>query len=165
MEEPPFFVDNDLLNRMVGMELLQASLEVGELVAQHQSHTCTDALLMAAGDIQGDSADAITNQLVEQVYALKTRIAEGKIETVGNIFIHILVINDIETVIGKVFLHDAGFLAILLNILDEVEGAIVSALKHGSHGILDRVGGTGAEAIEGAENQGTTQLSLAIETT
>ena len=53
---------------MVAVEGLEAGLEVGELVALYQSHTGTDALLVAAGDVERNGADAVADELVEQVY-------------------------------------------------------------------------------------------------
>ena len=131
-----------LFNRVVFVEGLEASLEVGELVAENQGHTGTDTLLVRARDVESNGADAVADKLVEQVDSVETGIAEGEIETVADVLAHILVVDDIEAVVGEEFLHDAGLLAVLLDVLDEVEGAVVGALEHGGHGILDTVSST-----------------------
>ena len=53
---------------MIFVESLEAHLEVGELVALHQSHAGADALLVRARDVERDGADAVADELVEQVY-------------------------------------------------------------------------------------------------
>ena len=141
---------------MVFVEGLEASLEVGELVAEYQSHTGADALLVAARNVEGDGADTVADEFVEQIDAIESGIAEGEVEAVTDVLAHILVVDDIEAVVGEHLLHDTGLLAIFLDILDEVEGAVVGALKHSGHSILHAVGGAGGEAVEGTENEGTT---------
>ncbi len=136
------------------MEGLEASLEVGELVALHQGDAGTDALLVGARDVEGDGTDAVADELVEQGDTFVAGVAEGEVETVTNILTHILVVDDIEAVVGEEFLHDAGLLAVLTDVLDEVEGAVVGALEHGGHGVLHAVGGAAGEAVEGAEDEG-----------
>ena len=119
---------------------------------------------MAARDVEGDGADAVTDKLVEEVDTLIAGIAEGEIETVADVLVHIFVIDDEESVVGEHLLHNLGLLAILLDVLHKVERAVVGALQHGGHGILYRVGGAGAEAVERAEDKRAAQLGLAVET-
>ena len=127
---------------MVFVELFEADLEVGELVALHQGHAGADALLVAARNVEGDGADAVADELVEQVDATETGIAEGEVESVADVLAHILVIDNVEAVVGEEFLHDVGLLAVLPDVLHEVEGAVVGALQHGGHSVLDTVSST-----------------------
>ena len=85
---------------MVLVEGLEAGLEVGELVALHQGHTGADALLVGARDVEGDGADAVADKLVEQVDTLVAGIAEGEVEAVADVLAHILVVDDVEAVVG-----------------------------------------------------------------
>lgn len=50
---------------MILVEFFETIFEVGELVAFHQSHTGTDALLQTSGDVEGDGADTVADKLVQ----------------------------------------------------------------------------------------------------
>ena len=56
----PFASTGLLLHRVVLVESLEASLEVGELVALHQGDTGTDTLFVAAGDVEGAGFNMVT---------------------------------------------------------------------------------------------------------
>ncbi len=153
---------NRLFYRMVGVEFLEADFEVGELVALNKSNAGADALFVAAGDVESDGADAVADELVEEVDAFEAGIAEGEVETVADIFAHIFIVDDEEAVVGEEFLHYACLFAIFFDVFNKVEGAVVGAFEHGSHSVLNAVGGTRAEAVEGAEDERATQLGLAV---
>ena len=117
---------------------------------------------MGAGDVEGDGGDAVADEFVEEVDAVEAGVAEGEVEAVADVLAHVLVVDDVEAVVGEEFLHDAGLLAVFPDVLDEVEGAVVGALEHGGHGVLHAVGSTAGEAVEGAEDEGAAELRLAV---
>ena len=124
------------------MEFLEADFEVGELVALNKSNAGANALFVAAGDVEGDSADTIADEFVEEIDAFEAGIAEGEVETVADVFAHIFVVDDEEAVVCEEFLHYSSFLAIFFDVFNKVEGAVVGAFEHGSHSVLNAVGGT-----------------------
>ena len=87
------------------MELFEPKLEVVELVVQHHRHAGSYALLVAARDVERYGANAVAYQLVEQVYACKSGIAEGEIETVADSFVKVFVVDYGEAVVGKHLFH------------------------------------------------------------
>ena len=91
---------------MVLVEQPCTFLQSGELVAVDQRHAGAEAF--GAGAVAGsqrDGADAIEEQVVQQLLAGESRIREGEIEPVGNLLFAIVVVHNLEAVVGEDFLH------------------------------------------------------------
>ncbi len=142
-----YYIINVLFHWVVGVELLKTLFEVGELVTLNEGHASTDTLLVATGDIEGYRTDTVADKLVEQVNTFIAGVAEGEIESVADVFTHVFVVDDEETVVGKHLFHNLCLLAVFLDVLDKVESAVVGSFEHGRHGVLHRVGCAGTEAV------------------
>ena len=146
---------------MVLFEHLQPLLQNRELAARGEGDAGAEAFaaLAAAGD-QGDGADAVVEELAQQLVAGHTRVGHREVETVGQRLVAVLVIDDDEAVVGEEFLHDGGFLAVLLHVVDIVVGAVVAGLEDGGHRVLRGVGHAGADGIHGAVDDGASELGV-----
>ena len=126
---------------MVQSKCLQSLGQNRNLFPLDERRAGADALLGAAAGVQGDAGDAVIQHLFHKVGTGEARIAEGEIETIGDGLTAVLVVGDVETIVGEGFLHQLGFAAVFYDIVAVAIGAIVDGLHHGGEGILCRVRG------------------------
>ena len=103
---------------MVLVETFGAFLKVGELVAVDEGYTGAETF--SAGAVAGgqrDGADAVVQQFVQQFFATESRVSEGEVETIGQFFGSVVVVNNLETVVGENFLHDVRLFGILTHVV------------------------------------------------
>ena len=98
-------------------------------------------LLGPTGD-QTDGRDTIIHQFKCQLPGGHTGIADGEVESVGNRFIEIFVVNHLEIVAAKNLLQLPGTLTIDSDLLTEIVTALVGSFQHGSQSILCTMTGT-----------------------
>ena len=98
-----------------------------------------DALLGAAAGVQRDAGDAVIKHFFHEVGTSEARIAIGEVETVSDGLTAVLVVSNVEAVVGKGFLHQLGLATVFQHVVAVAIGAIVDGLHHGGQSKLGRM--------------------------
>lgn len=144
------FLENRL--GVVRVELLQAFFQEGVLVVFDKRGASPEAFLMATGRAQGDRADAVVDQFFHQLAAGHAWITDREIEAVGDGLVQVVIVDDIETIIGEDLLQLRGAPAIFLNLGNEIERPVGRGLEHRRQGVLRGVARTRGKGVEDAVN-------------
>ena len=83
---------------MVGLEEGHALVEDVVLVVLDEGRADTESLHLAASGVECDGADTIIEEFAGEFFSRESRIGDGEVESVGNRFILVFVIDDGETV-------------------------------------------------------------------
>ena len=129
----------------LGIVLLEDShalLQLGVLMVFDERRADTQTFLMRTRGYQTDSRYTVVHQLLGQLTAGHLLVTDGKVETVGNRFVKVFVIDHVEAVTTENLLQFVGTLAIDADLLAEIVVAVSSSFKHSRHCVLCRVAGT-----------------------
>ena len=126
---------------MVLSEESEALIESGELVLGDERDADTEALLMAAGGVQTNDGDTVIEELLHKACARDAGIAHGEVETVGHGVAHIVGIDKVETMAEENLLDGSGTATVFMGGFEEIILAVGCCAKHGSEGVLRRMGG------------------------
>ena len=126
---------------MIHGEGFQSFGQYRDLISLNERSAGADALLLAAAGVERDAGDAIVHHFFHQVGTCEARIAEGEVEAVGDRFAAVLVVCDVEAVLGEGLLHQLSLATVFEHVVAIAVGTVVDGLQHGGEGILGGVGG------------------------
>ena len=127
------------LYRIVLCENLHALFELGILMVLDKRGADAETLLMTACGDEADGRHTIVHQLARQLPAGHARIANGEVETVGNGFVEVFVIYDVESMAGKNLLQPFCAAAVFTYVFPEIIYTVACGFQHGGKGILGTV--------------------------
>ena len=135
---------------MIGLKQPQPFVEERVLVVLDERRAGAESLLLAPRRAERDGADAVVDQFLHQFAAGHARVGDGEVEAVGDGLVEVMVVNDLETVVGEDFLQPRGPPAVFLDGGNEVELAVGCGLEHRCQRVLRRVARAGGEGVEDA---------------
>ena len=92
--------------------------------------TSSKTLLMATCCAQRDGTYTIIDQFFHQFAARHARIADCEVETVGDRFVQVMVIHNVEAILCKDLFQSVCTAAIFFDIFHKLEGTVCCTFEH-----------------------------------
>ncbi len=146
---------------VIGTEGGDAVGKEGVVLGLEEGGADAYALLVAAHGVERIDRDAVVHQLARQLEVGHAGILHREVEAVGQGFAHVVVVDQVEAIVGQHLLHESGTSAILAHLGDEVEAAVACCLHHGGHGVLYRMAAAAGQGVDDAGVDEAAELTYA----
>ena len=86
-------------------------------------------------------------------------ILNREIESIGQRFAHIVVVDEIETIREEHLLEEGSTTTVFLHLIDEIETSVACSIHHSCHTVLNTVTATRRERVDDTCIEETAELS------
>ena len=121
---------------VVFFKTLDAFLQRFHFVQTDLRHAGAKTFPVTAAPFQGDRGDTVIQQLFRQLRSGHSRIIDGEIKAVGNVFRPVFFVNDFEPCRPIEVFHGFCPFAVFLHVAQDVQFPFVGGFQYGGDGIL-----------------------------